>query len=429
MKPQRLTRIADFLLYAGALVCLGLLASVFVRRNLHSPGALWKYYIASFAGLLFFLFSLRWSEKNRVKFALLCCSTLLSLYLAEAALVILFGPTTKFQVTEELIARGIDASPVINPSVFIPTDGLNHVFPFAGQANKQAVYCNESGRFSMYTSDEHGFNNPKWQSNPEIVLIGDSFSQGACVDSGDDIAGQLRKPGTSVLTLGTAGAGPLIELAILREYAVGLKPNILLWIYYEGNDLVDLKSEETSAMLKRYVLDDGFSQNLIGRQTEIDAILRDYVAQASEDETKKTRERRPAEIAAAIKLSALRSRLMSILVKDHTLYDIAAVPDDDFTAVLRKANEYVKDWGGRMYFVYLPGYGRYNRPVDENNFCRRRQVIDLVGGLNIPLIDAQQVFAAHRDPLSLFPNRKLGHYTPEGYRLVANYIRERLLVE
>jgi hypothetical protein len=30
-----------------------------------------------------------------------------------------------------------------------------------------------------------------------------------------------------------------------------------------------------------------------------------------------------------------------------------------------------------------------------------------------------EAFAAQRDPLSLFPFRMPGHYTPEGYRLVA----------
>ena len=431
MNSPKLVRIANLILGAGGLGCMSILVTVFVRRQMHPPGTLWKYYVLSAAGLLFFSFSLRWSAANKVRLALLCTSIVFTLYAAEVILIILSAtsptlvPPDKFHVTRELIAKGIQASPVINPSAFIPSDGLNGIFPFASQANRRAVYCNESGHFTVFTSDEHGFNNPRWESNPEIVLIGDSFAEGACVDFGEDMAGQLRHSGRNALTLGGAGAGPLIELATLREYATHLKPKILLWVYYEGNDLPDLKNEETSPTLRKYLTDDNFSQNLIGRQAEIDQVLTVYIDEVSRGEGQ--RDRPWGKLVDALRLTALRTRWAKVASSYGSPEELAAVPPAaDFNSVLQKANEQVKGWGGRMYFVYLPSYGRYARRVDENSYLHRQEVLDLVRGLNIPVIDAHQVFATHPDPLSLFPNRQLGHYTPEGYRLVAEYIRGKL---
>jgi hypothetical protein len=72
--------------------------------------------------------------------------------------------------------------------------------------------------------------------------------------------------------LGLAGAGPLLELATLTEYAAPLKPTVVLWLYFEGNDLRNLYSELKSPLLMNY-LDPDFSQNLIHRQLQIDKAL------------------------------------------------------------------------------------------------------------------------------------------------------------
>ena len=84
----------------------------------------------------------------------------------------------------------------------------------------------------------------------------------------------------------------------------------------------------------------------------------------------------------------------------------------------------VSDWGGKIYFVYLPGFERYSI---GNEDLFRDFVMQTVTDLNIPIIDIHQVvFDPHPDPLSLFPFRMYGHYNAEGYRLVAEAIGKRL---
>ena len=85
----------------------------------------------------------------------------------------------------------------------------------------------------------------------------------------------------------------------------------------------------------------------------------------------------------------------------------------------------VSDWGGKMYFVYLPSFaGRY---LTGNEHKNRDFVMQTATELDIPVIDIHgKVFDPHPDPLSLFPFRTDAHYNAEGYKLVAEAIGKRL---
>ena len=76
--------------------------------------------------------------------------------------------------------------------------------------------------YTFYKSDRYGFNNPdsEWDNKEiEYLLVGDSFTRGACVNRPNDMSSFLRNlSNKSVLNLGQGGTGPLIQYGILREY-------------------------------------------------------------------------------------------------------------------------------------------------------------------------------------------------------------------
>ena len=162
-------------------------------------------------------------------------------------------------------------------------------------------------------------------------------------------------------------------------------------------------------------MDEGFSQNLISRQKEIDALL----LQAREKMLVKSR---------WMRLFAIRNALGI----DRINYGVGDDVDVDFdyslfANILTKAKAGVESRGGKLYFVYLPELGRYNKVVLNDKFRKKSEVIDLVKGLDIPVIDIhQEVFANHPDPLSLFPLRSNGHYTADGYHEVTKAIVENI---
>jgi lysophospholipase L1-like esterase len=99
------------------------------------------------------------------------------------------------------------------------------------------------------------------------------------------------------------------------------------------------------------------------------------------------------------------------------------VIDPLFTKILTKAKAEVDGWEGKLYFVYLPEYVRYKKGVSHDDFRRKSDVIEVVKGLGIPVVDIhQEVFAKHDDPLALFPFRLHHHYNAEGHSKVAKAI-------
>jgi len=393
-------------------------------------------------------------KKTKINLALAVVSLIAALYLAE---LIVFFRDTRFARTRENIARqsgipfdtrtlleviddlqtkGIEAYPIVPPSLVVDFNGIGKsnpgLFSLGGVSRKATVYCNECGEYAIYMSDEHGFNNPPgiWPQKPKLVLIGDSFAHGACVAPGEDIAGQLRKSGFNALNLGMGGSGPLIELGIMKEYVEFLKPEFVLWMYFEGNDLQEIIREKTS-FFARYYSDDSFSQNLMHRQAEIDSALVEFIQKYKQKERERLEEekgRQKRKWSGVIKLEAIRARL-SQLSAQPPRQDYPSPPDSMFEAILAKARRKTSSWAGKLYFVYLPEYNRYARPVNHDDFHQRREVLTIVGKLGIPLIDMHEVFLTQPDPLSLFPFRLYGHYTAQGYYLVAETIISHLQSE
>jgi hypothetical protein len=90
---------------------------------------------------------------------------------------------------------------------------------------------------------------------------------------------------------------------------------------------------------------------------------------------------------------------------------------DLFHDILREARRSVEQWGGRLYFVFLPGW-------DGNGLTgsQRQGVLAAATRAGLPVVDLYDDFAAHKDPLSLFPLRLPGHYNESGNRLVAEEV-------
>ena len=105
------------------------------------------------------------------------------------------------------------------------------------------------------------------------MVLGDSFAHGAGLQDGEDAVSLLRADFPNSVNLGNGGNGPLTALATLREYGPKLKPHVVVYLYYEGNDLSDLSKEEESPLLMRYLEDPSRSQNLHARHTAINATL------------------------------------------------------------------------------------------------------------------------------------------------------------
>jgi hypothetical protein len=347
-----------------------------------------------------------------------------------------FDPRTKYEVVKELQQQGVDAVPAVIPHDLLLDDdfdpGAAGVLPLAGISGKTTVLCNESGSYAVYVADEHGFNNPHGLHKAgaiDVALVGDSFIHGFCVPPGQDIAGQLRSAGVRALGLGVGGSGPLLELAILTEYAIAYRPKVVLWFYFE-NDQSELLEEERSGALRQY-LAPAYRQDLPNRQAQIDRALTDFIAQR-------------AHLAALGSQgdSAASSGLSKVLGRVATLYHLRMFvsgrlgskkmtipilpPTAQFQRVLATAAERVRAAGGRFYFVYLPSLSIFTE-ADPKYRVHHDQVLATIKTLGIGTIDfLERINDSHADPLALFAPSRPAHYSAAGYSLLRAAIVERL---
>ena len=464
-------KFANFVLVVAGLFCAAALLSVIYfydlvqAKQFTSRTGLILYHAVPFVlGGLFFA-SLRLGPARKVNLALLLVSSAFSLYALEFVLSrgstawflrptvseeaikagVEFDARDKLEVIDDLRKHGIEAYPTGTPKALLrsQTDGSlksdiafngAEALPLGWISNKVVVFCNENGYWVTYESDERGFHNPKgiWQGGrPDIAALGDSFGQGFCVPSEKNFVALLRGRYPATLNLSISGNGPLLMLAGIEEYLRFVRPKAVLWFFFEGNDLCDLKVERHSPLLMRYAAGD-YSQGLLEKQAEIDRALAGYVGSVKAA-------LKLEKLQGALKLRHLRQSLGLVYaeaqegLRPHFAFygcrDVegAHYPDpfdsedaDLLRAVLRRAKDAVGAWGGALHFVYLPEWQRYKNPKRANSY--RDQVLAIVKSAGLPLIDLHETFRSHPDPLSLFPFRQQGHYNMEGHRVVADAV-------
>ena len=458
--PKAVVSFANMVFVLGILFCVLTMAYASYRifNPYHHISFVYKvnvtFYIASlllsgvFATLLVFGLK-RLSNNLKVNLSVLLFSTTIALYGIEIYLEffkktqkeiiakqmgISLDTRTRMEALDDLRDTGVKTFPNIFPWNLHKSNGLiskkGKIYPLGTISNFKTVFHNEGGYYPIIEMDEHGFNNPKGlyiENKVDIVLTGDSYTEGYSVRSNESIAAVLRKLDFNVISIGKAGNGPLIELAALKEYAEPLKPKIILWIYFV-NDVSELESEMQSSILRKYLNKEDYSQNLVSRQKEIDDVLINHVEREWEKQRKMEARKETLLESPAIKIIKLYN-IRNIIKLKHK-YRLEPKHKSTFTYlsvfrdILQKSNQMVSNWNGKMYFVYLPAFERY---TTDNEHPNRDFVMQTATELDIPIIDIhREVFDPHPDPLSLFPLRLNGHYNAEGYKLVVEAIGKRL---
>jgi hypothetical protein len=475
--PVRKVRWATLVLMAG-----GALALLILGRYLLGDEATGRWDVvgvrtAVFGGLAVCLFvSVRARPAIKTAMATLCLIAIGGLYVADLVLagsdpgdgrmplwaIDLASPAHKAEVSkiaaqsgvkvdtrdrsailDDLRAQHIDAVPAVMLADVLQPAGAgrsgdpndpDRVLPLGGISRALTVLCNQSGSYVTYQSDEHGFRNPPglWDVvHLDLAVVGQSLTQGYCMADGNGFVDLLRASHPLTLNLGVSGQSSILQLAAIREYLPRYTPKAVLWIFAEGIDLPDVLDESRDPIAVRY-LETTFTQHVAARQAEIDIALRNSV---SRKEARTMHDPTSAVVAPSfvgrvlpfLKLWHLRETMD--LAYGITLAN--AQPEGQQTALrllqtaLGQAHTLTSSWGGTIYFVYLPSWARYRNsahgPEDE-----RTSVLKVVHDLGIPIIDTEPAFRAQKDPLSLFPLRRFGHYNERGNRLVAETIRNAL---
>lgn len=88
--------------------------------------------------------------------------------------------------------------------------------------------------------DRNGFRNVEHLEKADLVIVGDSFVESPLVALEEIASTRLaRELGVAVLNLGQSGYGAEQELIVLKRLGLPARPNVVVWMLYEGNDFGD----------------------------------------------------------------------------------------------------------------------------------------------------------------------------------------------
>lgn len=288
-----------------------------------------------------------------------------------------------------------------------------------------------------FTYDRWGYRNTIDFEQADIALIGDSYVEGWYVSDEQTTARYLQTHlGRPVVNLGVAGYGTLQEFLVLKQDAVRFRPKVVIWFFFEGNDLYDdqrfenyllkpFSEKETTASPKGFANEQGWTQQSF-TLTLIRWLRR---------------------ISASIlpTHSPYFGRIVGPRKREQTVYfaNYAAVPWDEWMRrrwkktrdTLTQGAEFSRARGIRLLFVFVPTKFRVYQPFmrfDDDSPCLEWKVwpidelfLTFCEAQNVPCLNLTTLFQeAVRD--GRMPYAAVdSHWSPEGHSLVA----QRLVTE
>ncbi|MCT7376923.1 GDSL-type esterase/lipase family protein [Chelativorans salis] len=291
----------------------------------------------------------------------------------------------------------------------------------AGFPGSTTLLCSPPGQAITYKADRYGFNNPNtvYEAPVDLMLLGDSFVEGFCLKSGEDLASRLRQRGPNTVSMGIRGNGPLIELATVGRYGPLLKPAHVVMAFFEGNDWENLERSLNEPWLRaalranaRFGSPEGAAQTVDKARSVMEQINKDDVTMAD--------------------LVARRSFLRNFAALQMTgtslglLYPKISVEIPEFQQALRRARELTESWGGCFSLLYIPRVDRFVGvfPSDAGFDQLLDLVLDAAAAERVPVIDLNTAF--HRQPQPARMYAPDAHFSREGTVLAAETILRSL---
>lgn len=287
---------------------------------------------------------------------------------------------------------------------------------------EEVLLCARDGQPVTYVADRYGLRNPDTVHDGPVnlLLLGDSFTEGICLPEGEDIASQIRAEEPAMVNTGTRGAGPLYELAVLRRWGPKLRPEHAVIFFFEGNDWQNLDGELTLGFLTE-ALDPakpvGPVESAVNSAQAIERVLSGWWSEQRQSLEGYLSRRSWLRNFLALQQSAL---VMGI----H--YPKATVDKPEYLQILRAAKATVDEWGGGLTLVYVPQVDRFVGLLPSASVYDelRNRVRDAADRAGLAFVDLVPIIAAQSPPRSVFAAD--GHFNALGARLTAEAVLAHL---
>ena len=313
----------------------------------------------------------------------------------------------------------------------------NRIIPFRGPINSKTLSCAEELKYKLIENDKFGFKNSNsiYKKKINSMLLGDSFAEGNCEISKNDIAGNLSKKGFLTANFGVSGTSSLVALGIMREFGKIIKPKNFIYLYYEGNDLEGLDWEKNDDHLINYI-DDDYNVNYLKKNDKIKNFLKltsaesmSYIYSVKKEnhlDKKDTLKILKENIIDILELKKIKYIIRyNILKKKHTNYDL-----DLFFLIIEKMNLEAKRHNSNFIFVFVPAPARYfsfpKAPAFKETVNLKEELLKGIKEKNITVVDLTDFFDTDKNVKQYFPLGYIGHFNANGYKKISEIIASKL---
>ena len=425
-------RIASALCLLPALYCAGVVLFALSHAPDYAtalPQLLRYIIVPALIALGLTIVAVRASRLTRVNVGGVACGLLLAFFMTEAVLEMRYVASIKAMLTATTVEQpsGLNGNRALPPGWTVKrlnreigTTELRHAV-LSNPPHTTVNLCLRNGYPVSYKTGRFGFRNPEsaFTSRPELMLVGDSFVEGICLPDGLDLAGQVRRRTNSLLSLGTRGAGPLLELAMLGRYGPAIRPKLAVIAFYEGNDWENLATELRLPWLRQALANDAdFGPTTLTPET----------ARRSREQIERWNRQGAPDFSEVLARTNIKRNFLALHQTWTQLglgYPTAARRIPEYDRILQRYREIAGKWGGRVVIAYIPQNTRYIGllPRDFVFDELRDMVRDSAATQNIPFIDLTPVYSAQKNPLDVYGEN---HLTPAGASLSADVLVREL---
>jgi hypothetical protein len=244
----------------------------------------------------------------------------------------------------------------------------------------------------------------------------------------------MRQRYPATLNLSNGGIGPLIYLAIAREFLPFIRPKHVFYMYDENNDLYivnvpgrgDLVAEYGHDILRTYLDDDGFSQHLLERRQEVQSALGALVDRKIASNLKQRTWLRSA--VRTLQLSRTRPNPL-LPPSDGPLLPVSEHLEL-FKTTFAKTKRIAQAAGAKLVFVNIPAQLTL---CDGVIHPWKKPVLDFVAQTGVDTIDLEKDFRnailQHgREQVFAVPPCG-GHFSELGYKVIGDRLLQYLELE
>ena len=310
----------------------------------------------------------------------------------------------------------------------------NQIIPFRGPINKKTLSCAEDLNYRIIENDKYGFKNSNsiYDGNIDIILLGGSYAEGFCYNSDTDIAGNLNDKGMRTLNLGVATTGPLVSLAVLKEFTQKYKTKHVIYFYYERTSLENLNWEIREKGLVRY-LNRNYKIDYLDKIDEINFFLNSVEKEnikiildkfLKKKEIKENKSNFYIEsIQDIIEINILRNKFKNLLTSNAKTHEL-----DTFYKVLNEIKYETSQLDAKFTFVYIPSWDRFfNKSSSSYSTMKLRNVIkERLYKDKINVVDLTDFFSESENISSYYPLGYVGHFNEKGYNKISEIIRDEI---